>query len=98
MTSHYITLHHVFLQLLGSHDVGLKLTDDELHQVVSFLDPDSSGWVPYFESSTSIREILLAIYSARAVEKRVSGGGEKVGGEGKGGGGGEWEWEAGEWE
>ena len=42
--------------------------------MVAFLDPDSSGWVPYFEASTSMREVLLAIYSARAVEKRVSEG------------------------
>ena len=42
--------------------------------MVAFLDPDSSGWVPYFEASTSMREVLLAIYSARAVENRVSDG------------------------
>ena len=54
--------------------MGLRLTDDELHQVVSFLDPEGTGWVPYFDSSTSMREVLLAIYSARSVERRVSEG------------------------
>ena len=77
ISSHDITLHRItscLLQLLGSHEVGLRLTDDELHQVVSFLDPEGTGWVPYFDSSTSMREVLLAIYSARSVERRVSEG------------------------
>ena len=57
---------------------------------MSYLDPDGSGWVPYYESSTSMREVLLALYGARAVESKV-GGGENVG-DGKSGGGRERGW------
>lgn len=55
-----------FLQVLMSRETGLKLAEDEVYQILQYVDPEGTQWISYYDAAALMREVLLVVFAARS--------------------------------